>query len=117
MQWSSVQLVEVALFTAVAVPVRLVFGRLRRRLFAELKVLGSPGLRSAVVAADTVTALVYAAFAVAAFPFDFEPLLIASHYDAAFDAAATFAVLVAIGEVTSLLTLQRTAQHLEQWPA
>ncbi len=115
MDWTLVHLVEVALFAAVAVPVRLLFVAIRRSLLAGLD---GPrrGLRPVATAADVVTGLVYLSYALGVVPFEFVPRVEPAHYDMAFDAVALFVLLVATAEVTSLLTINRAAHHLEQWP-
>ncbi|HEV2755959.1 MAG TPA: hypothetical protein VG318_09315 [Actinomycetota bacterium] len=115
MEWKFVQLVEVALFLGVAVPVRILFVRIRRGLLAEAGSAGGRG-RAVVTAADAVTWLLYLAYALGVFPFELPVPGDPGYYDAAFDAAAVFTLLVAAVEVTSLLTVHRAAQHLEQWP-
>lgn len=113
MVWRFVQLVEAGLLLGIAVPVRILFVRIRRPLLTELRAAGVPAV---VAAADAVTWLLYLGYALAVFPFELAVADDPGYYDAAFDAAALFAALVAAAEVTSVLTIHRAAQHLEQWP-
>ena len=107
------QLIQVAMCVGVVVPVRLVMTRIRRPIVRRLERAGQYPIRVAVVTADVIATLVYVAFVLAAFPLEYDPRLASHYFERAFDEVAVFALVVAIVEVVSVLSIRRTAIDLE----